>query len=116
MVKDYCTRNILRELARCLAIFPNVHTLKLDLSITAVASLEQYITYGFGRHKSLPQICSIMLPRNCNALLKYVPGVRYVHFKEQEQTHFESWFLDFAACCPLLENICLSIPLYITVL
>jgi hypothetical protein len=30
VIGDHCVRNVLRELARCLAIFPNLHTLRLD--------------------------------------------------------------------------------------
>lgn len=115
MIKNYCVRNVLRELARCLALFPNMHTLKLDHTITTVALVDQAITYGFGRHKSFPQIRSILLPRNCNGLLKWVPGARYVYFREPQQT-MGPWLPNFSACCPLLENIEFFIPSKLTVL
>lgn len=115
MIEDYHVRNVLRELARCIAIFQNVHTLKLDITISTVA-LDQAITYGFGRYKSFPQIRSITLPSNCDYLLRYVPSARDVHFIRSSTVQTEAWFLELAACCPLLENICLSIPSSIGVL
>jgi len=97
---------------RCLAIFPNAHTLKLDLKIsTDEVALNRIITYGFGQHKSFPQIRSIAFPPHCDPLLKYFPSARDVHFIRSTTSHwFESRVLELAACCPLLENICLSVP------
>lgn len=115
MIEDYHVRNVLRELARCLAIFPNMHTLKLDLRISSLA-FDQVITYGFGRHKSFPQIRSITLPPHCESLLRYVPSARDVHFMRSSPRYFEVRLLEIAACCPLLENICLSVPSNIMVL
>jgi hypothetical protein len=92
-----------------------MHTLKLDHTMTTVALVDQAITYGFGRHKSFPQIRSIMLPANCSSLLKYVPGARYVYFRGPRKAG-GAWSLNFAACCPLLENIFLSIPSQLMVL
>ena len=113
MIKDYHIRNILRELARCLALFPNMHTLKLDHTITTVGLVDKAMTYGFGRHMSFPQIRSIMLPGNCSALLKCVPGARHVYFRES-QSMIGPWLPNFAADFPLLKNILFVIPSKLT--
>ena len=117
MIGDYCVRNVLRELARCLEIFPNVHTLKLDLNhkISPV-TLDQVITFGFGRHKSFPQIRSVTLSPDCESLLKYVPNVRYIYPIGPRKHQLEGRLLEFSTCCPLLENLCLSVPSIIGVL
>jgi hypothetical protein len=115
MITNYCVRKVLRELGRCLALFPNMHTLKLDHTITTFGLVDQPITYGFGPYKSFPQIRSIMLPGNCRSLLKYVPGARYVYFREPQKA-LGPLLPDFAACCPLLENILFAIPSKLTVL
>lgn len=117
MIEDYHVRNVLRELGRCLAIFPNVHTLKLDHTISTVP-LDQAITYGFGRHKSFPQIRAITLRPNCDSLLRYgyVPSARYIYFIGPKERQPEAGLLGLGACCPLLENIRLCVPSNIAVL
>ena len=117
MITNYSVRKVLlRELARCLALFTNMHTLKLDHTITTFGfKVDEPITYGFGPYKSFPQIRSIMLPGNCRSLLKYVPGARYVYFREPQET-LGPLLPNFATCCPLLENISFAIPSTLTVL
>ena len=111
MIKNHCIRNVLRELARCLAIFPNVHTLMIRLHHTmSTLALHKAINSCFRRHKSFPQIRSVLVPLDCTALLKYVPGVRYVRFVSARKYMGDVQFPDFATCCPLLENISLLVP------
>ena len=105
-IGSYFARNVLRELARCLAMFPNLHTLKLDLSIDG---LDRAITYGFSPYKSFPQIRSVIMPTACYDLLKYCPGVRYVYNVRQKVLSDHDAFI-LADFCPLIENICFQIP------
>lgn len=114
VVEDHHVRNVLRELTRCLAIFPNMHTLKLDLKIPA-HPFDQVITYGFGRHKSFPQIRSITLRSYCCAsLLRFVPNVRNIYFIAPKESQPESHLLAYASCCPRLENIRILVPFNFT--
>jgi len=99
------------ELARCLTTFPNAHTLKLHHPQLTVA-LEQAITQWFGGDNRFPQIRSLIIPEDCYSLLKYCPGVRYVHTigqgSETALTKYgASILVDY---CPLIENMCLAIP------
>ena len=82
MIKNHRVRNVLQELARCLAIFPNVHTLmiKMDHDKMPTFVLDQVINSSFGRYKSFPQIRSIIVPLSCTTLLKYMLGARSVRF------------------------------------
>jgi len=57
MLGEYSVKNVVQELARCLAIFPNLHTLKLNHTQVAIA-LCPAIHFGFHRFKSFPQIRS----------------------------------------------------------
>ena len=115
MIGDYCVKNVLGELARCLDIFPNVHTLKLDHQMSPV-TLDRAITYGFGRHKSFPQIRFVTLRPECVSFLSYLPGVRYFYFIAPKASRFEGRLLELGPCCPLLENICVSVPSIFAVL
>jgi len=117
MIGDYCVRNVLQELARCLGIFPNVHTLKLDHKIPPVTfKLDQAISYAFRHHKSFPQIRVVTLPPNCVFFLRYLPSVRYFYFIGPREHQYEGRLLEVGPCCPLLENIRLSFPSNIEVL
>jgi hypothetical protein len=88
-----------------------MHTLKLDLiTFMDTVALNRVITYGFGQHKSFPQIRSIAFPPHCDSLLKYFPSARDVHFIRSTTRQFEYRLLELADCCPLLENICFSVP------
>jgi len=78
MLGDCSVKNVVGELARCLAIFPNLHTLKLNHVKVAVA-LCPTIYFGFGRFKPFPQIRSIAVPTHCNSLLEYFPGARRIY-------------------------------------
>jgi hypothetical protein len=79
MIGNYCTRDVLRELARCLAIFPNLQVFRLDHTARRAfrkLHINQAITYGFGRYKPFPQIRSITIPGACYALQKYFPNAQ----------------------------------------
>lgn len=77
MIGDHSTTNVVQELARCLAIFPNMHTFKLNHT-KLTFSLREAIIYGFKHCKAFPQIRSITVPI---FLLKYFPGARDVHIR-----------------------------------
>jgi len=78
MIGDHCVKKVVQELARCLAIFPNMHTFELNHTKLTVP-LGEAITYGFRLCKTFPQIRSIIVTTDCESLLKYFPGARQVH-------------------------------------
>jgi hypothetical protein len=107
----YRVQNLFRELARCLEKFPNVHTLRVKPYHSSPTVMNRAITYGFGHYKRFPQIRSIIIPLEYYGLLKYCPGVRYVHSVGAEQILSDDYAASILAdCCPLMENICLPIP------
>jgi hypothetical protein len=79
MIGNHCIRDVLRELARCLAMFPNLQVLRLDHTERKAfrrVRINQAITYGFGRYKSFPQIRSVTIPEACYASQKYFPNAQ----------------------------------------
>jgi len=108
MIGDYSVGNVLQELARCLAIFPNVHTFKLN-NTKLTSPIRQAITRGFSHCKAFPQIRSVTVPKECRSLLKYFPGARHVHIIGSAQ-FLSAYSASILACCPFMENISLFIP------
>jgi len=97
-------KDVLRELARCLVIFPNVHTLRLDYSrLTVPYNLD--IMSAFSYSTPLPQLRSIIIPQDCNALLRCYPGKRNVHIIGSKQALSKDNALFLATYCPKMENI-----------
>ncbi|KIM42036.1 hypothetical protein M413DRAFT_27563 [Hebeloma cylindrosporum] len=115
-IKSHCIRRVLRELARCIAMFPNLHTLMIKMSNNAMTplALDLTINSSFGPYESFPQIRSIIIQQECNALLKYMSGARYIRFETSGAYYHMSdqqlRALDFATCVPLLEDLCVFLP------
>lgn len=108
MIGEYAVRNVVGELMRCLAIFPNVHTFKVNYTPLTIL-LREAITRGFSHCKVFPQIRSITVPKECPSLLKYFPGARHVHLIGSAQ-RLSAHIASLLACCPLMEHISLFIP------
>lgn len=109
MIGDYSVGPVLQELARCLAIFPNVHTFKLSYTQVTML-LRQAITRVFSHCKAFPQIHSITVPKECISLVKYFPGARRVNIIGESRQALSAYNTSILACCPLMENISLVIP------
>ena len=109
MIGDHCVKNVVQELARCLAIFPNLHTFKFNHTKLTV-SLDEATSYGFRPYEAFPQIRSITVPTDCEYLLIYFPGARRVHIIGSLPVQSDNRVSFFATHCPLMENISLSIP------
>ena len=108
MMGDCSVGNVLQELTRCLAIFPNVHTFKLN-NTQLTNLLCQAITRGFSHCKTFPQIRSVTVPKYCGSLLKSFPGARHVRITGSAQD-LSAYNASILACGPLIEHISLSIP------
>ncbi|KIM45472.1 hypothetical protein M413DRAFT_442140 [Hebeloma cylindrosporum] len=80
MIGNHCIRDVLRELARCLALFPNLEVFRMDHikrgPYRRKLHINQAITYGFDRYKSFPQIRSVRIPRSCYIMQKYFPNAQ----------------------------------------
>ena len=111
MIGDYSVGNVLQELARCLAIFPNVHTFKLN-NTQLTNLLCQAITRGFSHCNTFPQIRSVTVPKYCGSLLKSFPGVRYVRITGSAQG-LSAYSASILACGPLIEHISFSISYHV---
>jgi len=111
MIGAYSVGNVLQELTRCLAIFPNVHTFKLN-NTQLTGLLRQAITRGFSHCKAFPQIRSVTVPKECGFLLKYFPGARHVRIIGPAQGLY-AYSASILACGPLIEHISLSMPHYV---
>ncbi|KAF8968405.1 hypothetical protein BDZ97DRAFT_1916239 [Flammula alnicola] len=105
-VKDYSPRGVLAELARCLALFSNLHTVKLKLADGSETN--RGASDAFRQHL-YPQIRFLIISQQGLSLLKSCPGVRVVR-----PLAMNSWmpqaFLDtMVEHCHCVEKLPISI-------
>ncbi|KIM45480.1 hypothetical protein M413DRAFT_341656 [Hebeloma cylindrosporum] len=108
MIADYSVKSVIQELTRCLALFPNMHTFKLNHA-KLTAPLKQCITHAFST-QAFPQIRSVAVPEGCTSLLKHFPLARHVYLVGATYIQSDYKASILAAHCPLTENISLFIP------
>jgi hypothetical protein len=71
ILQSYCYDRVLAELARCLALFPNLHTLQ-------VLGLREEITYRVFKGLTFPQIRTLVVPSPGHYILAACPNVKDV--------------------------------------
>ncbi|KAF9482374.1 hypothetical protein BDN70DRAFT_919158 [Pholiota conissans] len=76
LVVDYSTRSVLAELARCIALMPNLHTIHIEFRIKNGGKL---IPETFARY-TYPQICSAYTQFEALSLLSRCPTVKALYF------------------------------------
>ncbi|KDR68728.1 hypothetical protein GALMADRAFT_146075 [Galerina marginata CBS 339.88] len=104
-IKDYSSHSVLEELARCMAVFPNLHTVKL---LVLVDPLNAFDTEKIFAKHSYPQIRTAMVSTRGFPLLRSCPGVQFAYSTEDCKTgHLTRVMLH---SCPLLQNLYLDVP------
>ncbi|KDR79119.1 hypothetical protein GALMADRAFT_92970 [Galerina marginata CBS 339.88] len=74
-IVEYSTEAVLRELARCMALFPNLHTVQLNFRIFIDTLLLAERVFGAYQY---PQIRTVCLSRSAYSFLSACPRVRNV--------------------------------------
>ncbi|KDR79844.1 hypothetical protein GALMADRAFT_136435 [Galerina marginata CBS 339.88] len=108
-ITDYSTRRILTELARCIALFPNLRLVKLRISLPSRRADNQAALKGkaFSRY-SYPQIHQVIVSRSAFAFLLSCPSVRSVNVQDSREWpgRFELRYLK--GFCTHLENLAIG--------
>jgi hypothetical protein len=76
---DYLFDTVLSGLARCLGLFPNLHTIQLDVALGSRRSLVKVFERTFKKY-SYPQIRNVYVTPVSESLLASCPNARRVAF------------------------------------
>ncbi|KAF8907644.1 hypothetical protein CPB84DRAFT_1768428 [Gymnopilus junonius] len=105
-VRDYSVVPVVEELARCIAIFPNLHSVKLQISFNPAERPFGYrseVSKIFSS-RSYPQIRSIFVSKSAYGLLASCPEV--LEARNLEVGRLDGWhFLRAISSCHRLENL-----------
>ena len=74
-IGQYSTESLLTELAHCLSLFPNLHTVQIDVS--AYSRLREIYEQTFEKY-SYPQICNVFIMIYSMAFVASCPRARCV--------------------------------------
>ncbi|KDR79823.1 hypothetical protein GALMADRAFT_1165105 [Galerina marginata CBS 339.88] len=103
-VKDYSTPTVLAELARCIALFPNLQLVRLTISSSTrtLDNMTALVSKSFAPY-SYPQIDHVVVSKSAFSFLRSCPSVRSVNVMDRR------WSGEFGkhleGICPQLENL-----------
>ena len=102
-IGDYSAKAVLAELARCLSLFPNLHTVQIDVDQECRLPLEKMLKQTFEK-SSYPQIRNVFIMHSIASFVASCPQARRVGF-----TQHSSWpgrdLESIVGMCPYLEEL-----------
>ncbi|KDR79842.1 hypothetical protein GALMADRAFT_136434 [Galerina marginata CBS 339.88] len=104
-VEDYSTPTVLTELARCIALFPNLHLVRLEIlsSTRTLDNLTTLVSKSFAPY-SYPQIDHVVVDsESALSFLRSCPSVRSVNLMNLKLSG--EFGKHLKGICPQLENL-----------
>ncbi|RDB23413.1 hypothetical protein Hypma_008938 [Hypsizygus marmoreus] len=98
VLTDYCSKAVFREFVRCLALFPNLHTMQI---LGAGGSLGRDLTAAFAG-RTFPTVRTLIVQSFASAILKACPHVKSVTSASGPNPLM---FYDIARYCPDVEEL-----------
>ena len=102
-IGDYSAKTVLAELARCLSLFPNLHTVQIDVDSDCRLPLGRMLEQTFEKF-SYPQIRNVFIMFSIASFVASCPQARRVGF-----TQHSSWPMrgleSIVGNCPYLEEL-----------
>ena len=103
-IGEYFFDNVVAELARCMSLFPNLHTVQIDIAPGSKRLLDKIFQRTFKKY-SYPQIRNVFVMSLSLDLLPSCPEAKRVGFI-QRSTVGRHWDLSkIAGSCPQLETL-----------
>lgn len=99
MVTEFSTDTVLVELARCLALFPNLHTIQM---LVTPGVKKKDVDDAFRGHR-YPSVRTVIVPALAHSVLDCCPDLRSVTFNQEAPADFIDFF---AKHSPKLETLC----------
>ena len=102
-IGDYSAKTVLAELARCLSLFENLHTVQIDVNQAGGDSLEKMFKQTFEGF-SYPQIRNVFIMFSIASFVASCPQARRVGFTPSYLTiMYRPLLRDIQGSCPHLE-------------
>ncbi|RDB23833.1 hypothetical protein Hypma_008941 [Hypsizygus marmoreus] len=98
VLTDYCSKTVFREFVRCLALFPNLHTMQI---LGAGDNQERDLNVAFAGY-TFPSVRTLIVPGFASAILKACPDVKSVTNASGPNPFI---FYDIAKYCPNVEEL-----------
>ena len=100
-IGEYSFDSVLAELARCLSLFSNLHTVQIDVTLGSRRSLGKIFDRIFNKY-SYPQIRNVFVMPLSQSLIASCPEARRVNFTQQWSLSMQGLHI-IADSCPQLE-------------
>ena len=102
-IGDYSAKTVLPELARCLSLFENLHTVQIDVDQECRLPLGKMFKQTFEKI-SYPQIRNVFILYSITSFISSCPQVRRVGFTRHSS--MTMWNLNsIVGKCPYLEEL-----------
>jgi len=99
-ITDFSINSVLVELGRCFSLFPNLHTVKLDMHISS-RRWDMVVANGFEKY-TYPSIHHVILARRAYPLLLSCPNVKSVQCISNATT---TELLKYLPKLPCIESV-----------
>ena len=105
-IGEYSAKAVLAELARCLSLFPNLHTVQIDVDQECRLHLEEIFEQAFEKY-SYPQIRNVFIMFSSISFVASCPQARCIGFKKTRNCSMSAplCLQSILDKCPYLEEL-----------
>ena len=103
-IGEYSAKAVLAELARCLSLFPNLHTVQIDVDQECRLHLEEIFEQAFEKY-SYPQIRNVFIMFSSISFVASCPQARRIGFTRNCSMSAPLCLQSILDKCPYLEEL-----------
>ncbi|KAF9482366.1 hypothetical protein BDN70DRAFT_991165 [Pholiota conissans] len=90
-VSDYSVKNVVKELARCIALMPSLHTVQIHFDFSNTTGINRDIITTAFESYTYPQIQTAYLSVNAHSFLEHCPNVKVVNALRPLDVENQHW-------------------------